>query len=387
LGAFDPSAEMQDAPVIGAPLTLGAARQLAAEALRHKARGHDPATLRLQARPTASESFGKAADAYAAHLKRHNRCWRQATESVNSIARIWASRQPSEITAHDLIDMVERCRRCGFPGRGVLRPGPSDSRARLAHSILSGLFSWAARTRRLERSPMAGLAPPRPATARERVLEDGELAIFWKACERLSPWHCAALRLLLVAGQRLREIAELRHDEIRDGTIHLAPSRTKNKRAHTVPLSPLAREIVAGVPRVEGSAWVFPSRPCDRPIGGWHLVKQKLDAEMRRLGWNGEPFVIHDLRRTAATLLARQGTPIHVTEKILNHASGTISGIAAVYNRHSYAAEMAEALERLGETIRELVAPRPSGAPGRPVLVPPMPGNGACGRLGGVLQP
>jgi integrase len=365
LGAFDPSAEMVDEPILGAPMTLGAARQLAAEMLREKARGRDPAQLRIKSRVVLSLSFGEVARAYAAHLVEVNRVGRQTARIVDAIASAWSHRRLDEITASDCIDMVQRCRRNGFPGQVVRRSGPSDSRARLAHSTLSGLFGWAVKKCKLERSPVTGLAPPPASVARERVLSDVEIPVFWNAAEALSPWHRGCLRLLLVTGARLREISELRDDEIRDGAIMLSRARTKNKRAHTIPLSSFAREVLDAVPRVEGCGYVFSAGRV--PINGWHRVKARLDARMLELGWNGEPFVIHDLRRTAATLLARNGTPIHVTEKILNHVSGKLGGLVGVYQRYEYRIEMAEALERLGERVRGLVARAPrSSAEGRP---------------------
>jgi integrase len=122
-----------------------------------------------------------------------------------------------------------------------------------------------------------------------------------------------------------------------------------------VPLSSFAREVLASVPRLDGSPWVF-SLSARGPINGWGKAKRRLDAAMRSQGWNGPDFKLHDCRRTCATGLAKQGTPIHVTEKILNHASGALSGVAAIYNRYDYAQEMREALERWAETVRGIVA-------------------------------
>jgi integrase len=354
LGAFDPSVEMADEPVIGAPMTLAAARQLAAALLREKAKGRDPAALREKAKAAPSESFAAAAAVYAAHLRKANRSGDETARMVAAIAKLWGSRPLADITAHDCFDMVARCRDRGFPGIEVKHPKPNDSRARLAHSTLGAFFTWALRERKIERSPVAGLARPQAATPRDRVLDDAEIKLFWQATEtaQLSPWHCAALRLLLVTGQRLNEVAMLRFVEIVGDAIVLAPARTKNKRAHTVPLSTLAREVLGGTPRVDGCGHVFSAGRA--PIGGWNRAKAMLDARMRELGWTGAPWRIHDLRRTCATGLARLGTPIHVTEKVLNHASGTIRGVAAVYNRHSYAAEMRAALENWAVEVAKL---------------------------------
>jgi integrase len=368
LGAFDPSAEMASTPVIGAPLTLGAARQLAAEALREKARGRDPGELREKAKAEreAEKTLTDVLPAYVAHLKANNRTWAPTERTLNSLVKPWMERPLASITPDDCWTLVQRARTHGL-GLELRRKGPSEGRARLAHSLLGGLFTWCVAKRKLDRSPVAGLEPPQPANARDRVLDDGEIAIFWKATGTLSPWHCACLRLLLLTGQRLREISQLRHDEISGDTIALPGTRTKNKKAHAIPLSVPAREVLAGVPRIEDCPFVFSLGSV--PISNWHRVKLQLDAEMRKLGWSGKPWRVHDLRRTCATGLARLGVAVHVTERVLNHASGTISGIAAIYNRHSYAKECREALESwaveiakiTGENVVDFAARRAAG--------------------------
>jgi integrase len=363
LGPFDLGAETSEAPVIGAPLTLASARTLACEAMRAKAHGRDPAAERQAAKASVSEkseTFTDTLPVYFAHIEKHNRSAKEMAATLRGFATVWRDKPLAEIDAQACHELVERCRH-GMPGQKVMKPGPKDSRACLAYTLLGGLFSWALRTRRIERSPMHGLERPQAATARDRVLDDAEIRTFWKACESLSPWHCAVLRLLLLTGARLREISELRSEEIGVRRFELGPQRTKNKRPHTIYLSSLAQEVMRDLlcgehQAPEGDAdWVF-SIMGRAPIGGWTEVKAKLDAEMRAQGWNGPAFRIHDLRRTAATGLARQGTPIHVTEKILNHASGTLTGVAAVYNRYDYQAECREALERWSETVRGIVA-------------------------------
>jgi integrase len=358
LGPLDYSPESNGEPVLGGPLSLAAARRLASEAARQRAAGGDPAAAKQAAKQnpvSKTVSFAQVLPDYLAHLTKHNRSAKEMSDVLGGFASptVWGSKPLDAITSQDCHELIERCRCKGLPGRKVLKPVPCESRARFAYSLLQGFFSWAVRQRKLERSPMYGLEAPSAAPERDRVLDDAEMRTFWKACESLSPWHCAALRLLLLTGQRLREISELRFAEIVDGLLVLSCERTKNKRPHRLPLSSLAQEIVASLPRVNGCPLVFSFGRV--PVDGWAKIKRRLDAAMAAQGWNGLPFVIHDLRRTAATGLARQGTPIHVTEKILNHASGSLSGVAAIYNRYDYAQEMREALERWAETVRQLV--------------------------------
>jgi integrase len=355
LGRFDPSAEMTGDAVIGAPMTLGAARQLAAACLREKARGDDPAGLVEKARVAAAKAvtIGEALPNYLADLAKRNRSHTATARTLRCLVAAWTARPLSSITPDDCWTLVQRARTLGL-GLEVRREGPSESRARLAHSLLGGLFTWCVKKRKLPRSPMAGLEAPEAANARDRVLDDDEIGIFWQATEALSPWHRACLRLLLLTGARLREISQMRRDEIKGDTFALSGERTKNKRAHTISLSPLAREVLGSVPHVLGCDHVFSMGRV--PISNWHRVKGQLDAAMQRRGWNAKPWVIHDLRRTFATKLAEMQTPIHVTEKLLNHVSGTRRGLVSVYQRYEYEPERREAVEKLAGEIRRIIA-------------------------------
>ena len=136
------------------------------------------------------------------------------------------------------------------------------------------------------------------------------------------------VRLLLLTGQRMREIGDLRWDEIGDDEIVLPASRTKNHRAHHVPLGDAVKAILAARPR--NGTHVFGHHG----FTNWSTAKLKLDARMKLAPWR-----IHDLRRTCATGLQRLGVRLEVTEAILNHVSGSRSGVAGVYQRHDFAAE------------------------------------------------
>jgi integrase len=213
------------------------------------------------------------------------------------------------------------------------------------------------------------------------VLGTDELRAFWACCchpegTGISPWHGGALKILLLLGQRREEIAQLRFEEIEGDDLVLPPSRTKNRRQHVLPLPKAAMAILESVPRLAGSEFVFSSDGV-RPIGDWAAVKRRLDAAMAaRLGLGKgsvditlpaermKPWRLHDLRRTMATGMARLGVAIHITERALNHASGQISGIAAVYNRYDFRSEVLSALERWAAEVTRIVGheTRPTGA-------------------------
>jgi integrase len=156
------------------------------------------------------------------------------------------------------------------------------------------------------------------------VLSDVEIVAFWKAAEAERIEFAAALKLLLLTGCRAREIAELRWNEIVDWNIELPGARTKNHCDHIVPLSPLAREILAGVTGV--GEYVFPTRGVPVELGT--RLKDRLDAAMGVDDW-----VLHDLRRTAATGMAKLGIAPHIVEAVLNHVSGAKAGVAQQRNR------------------------------------------------------
>jgi integrase len=374
LGVFDPTGEGGGDAVIGRPLTLGAARQLASELNRERARGRDiigdhkaaKARMRIQHQEGLANTFGQAArDFVENHAKPKTRGWRRTArllglapdgESIGgSLADRWAERPVATIDAHAIDDAVEEARQRGVPGRTSKTDGPSEARARQLFSCLSSMFAWLHRHRRVESSPSAGMHRPEPARSRDRVLSDAEIAKFWRACSGVGEPFGAIFKLLLLSGGRLNEVAGLRHSELSDdGAIWTIPGeRTKNKRAHVVPLPPAAREIIAAAMRIEGCPFVFTTNG-RTPVSGWSKIKKRLDRTMGDV----PPWRLHDLRRTTATGMATIGVAPHVVEAALNHISGAKAGVAGTYNRAIYAAEKKSALERWAAYVEALVAGR-----------------------------
>lgn len=171
--------------------------------------------------------------------------------------------------------------------------------------------------------------------------------------------------MLLLTGQRRSEVGEMTDAEIRGTDWHLSADRTKNGRAHVVPLSDMAVAVLKGIDRVaddQGKVrWIFTTTGAT-PVSGFskawgHLNKRMLEIAAKERGEPVEiaPWTWHDLRRTCATGLARLGIPVRVTEAVLNHVSGTGGGIVAVYQRHDYADEKRAALEAWGRFVAQLV--------------------------------
>jgi integrase len=138
-----------------------------------------------------------------------------------------------------------------------------------------------------------------------------------------------------------------------DLTVWTLPGeRTKNARVHTVPLAPQARAIIEALPRLS-ETFVF-SLGDDESLESYSRMKRKLD----QLAPLAEPWRLHDLRRSCASGLQRVGTRLEVSESVLNHASGSITGVAAVYHRHDFAAEKRAALEAWADRVEALVEGR-----------------------------
>ena len=127
--------------------------------------------------------------------------------------------------------------------------------------------------------------------------------------------------------------------------------RAKNGERHTVPLNKPALNTIKQVKRIGRHGLIFTTNG-EAVFAGHHKAKARIDAELQ---WN-EPWRLHDIRRTVATGMAELGEPVHVVEAILNHKSGTVSGIAAVYNVHTYAEEKEHAMTTWGRFVSEVIA-------------------------------
>jgi integrase len=221
------------------------------------------------------------------------------------------------------------------------------------------------------------MKPPTKERPRDRVLTDDELRWLWRACDELE-WPFGPLtKLLLLTAQRRDEVAGMEWSEVdlKRATWTLPGEKVKNNRAHEVHLSAAALEVLKSVPHVSDSL-IFTSTG-STPVSGFSRAKSRLDTEMQmakreELGKKADAipdWILHDLRRTTATGMARLNFPPHVVDKVLNHVSGTIRGVAAVYNRFEYLEERRTALEAWGRYVENLVTPRTAtvvAVPARP---------------------
>ena len=190
----------------------------------------------------------------------------------------------------------------------------------------------------------------RTTSVRDRVLNESELKeVYKRSLEYPYPFG-PIVQLIILTGQRRSEIVALRRSWIEQDTVIFPQGFTKNKREHRLPLPPTAQTLIHDLP--ETGDLLFPSRT-DHGLtfNGWGKCKARFDEPLEI-----EPYTLHDLRRTFSSNMAMLGVPIQVTEKILNHISGTISGVAAVYNRYSYHDEMRTALVEYDRYLAKLIS-------------------------------
>jgi integrase len=378
LGGFDETARKPvEKPFIGADLTLAEARKLAAEVDHERAGGTDVVVARKAAKLAARRKAADDADnAYPAllrryvdeHLKRTRR-WRdtarmlglaypteggEPSELTSGLADRWGAKPLRAITADDVYIAVDDAVRKGVPG--LKRRLPAHQRAepfgRSLHSALGAFFSWCLKNRRIDANPCAAVHKPRAGKPRERVLTDEEIVKVWRGSETLAAPYGSMIKLLILTGGRVREVAGLCWAELgEDGVWVLPAGRAKNKREHRVPLPKLARDVIASVHRIDGSPFVF-TFSGERPVGGYSRVKGALDRASNVADW-----VLHDIRRTVATNLQRLGVRLEVTEAVLNH-TGSRAGIVGIYQRYAFDTEKRQALEAWAERLEALIEGR-----------------------------
>jgi integrase len=366
LGSVFDSADGKDVdvkPTIGGHLSLRSAHRLVAELKHDISLGRDPGLAHIAAKRAilSSDKFaGSALDFVKQHAMRKTRRWKGTARMLGldpddllaikgGLADRWRDKPVSEIDGDLIHHVIDEVREKGVPGLERRRAGPSESQARSMFAALSALFGWLIAKRRLRVNPCLGVAKPESSKARDRVLSDDEIVKFWHATEQVSHPFGPLLRLLLLTGARLNEIARARRSELSDDVLTIPAERSKNHRPHAIFLSPLAREQLRGLE----TDLLFTTNG-RTPVSGWSKLKKRLDNET-----DIPPWRLHDIRRTVASGLAGIGIQLPVIERVLNHVSGSFGGIVGVYQRHEFKEEQKAALDRWANHIEGLVEGRP----------------------------
>jgi integrase len=302
--------------------------------------GSDPALEKETAHDAAGDTFKRCLDRYLARPQGRRRD-RTLQEMRRHLER---NLQP----LHRLhIKKIDRRRVADELARLTVENGAVQ--ANRTRSSLSAFLNWCIGEGYVDVN-VAAQTNKHEETARSRVLSDLEMRAVWHALPERGDYS-DILRLLILTGARLREISELRWSSEIDldaATIILPPTRTKNHRELRIPLSAPAMEILKGRAQ-NGRELVFGGGV--HGFSGFSKAKRLLDERAKLKA----PWVVHDIRRSVATGLAKLVQP-HIVECVLGHTGGFKAGVASTYNLHAYELEKRNALDLWGQHVRGLVS-------------------------------
>lgn len=363
----------------GSPWTPDKARDRADKLLKLVDEGQDPAQLERAERQSEEDrrkeeearqkgTLRTGLEDFLARRVRGKLVKARAVESLlhAKIPAEWLDRQANEIHSEDIQAAVDNLIAANLPGA-----------AREFRKHLHGLFTFLRtrpKTYRMTENPVASVSVDVAYISRKRVLEDGELVEVWKAAEAIGAPFGPMVKMLILTGQRLREVGEAEWREISsDGLWTIAADRAKNGKEHIVHISPQAQAVLDALPRIDitdeagggtrPSPYLFTTTG-KTPISGFSKAKTHIDkaiakARIAAAGPDADtmpPWTFHDLRRTLATGAARMGIAPHIVEKVLNHNPKALQGVAGIYNRFEYLPERQAALEAWGRHMVRLVA-------------------------------
>jgi integrase len=339
-------AESVTAPELDTPLSLSAARELATRTLREVQAGRNPAAdkrhRREEQRAAQADTLQAVAEEF---LRRRGPQLRSLAQRRSDLELLYKplGQQP--------IDQIRRAWFVREFDRIADQRGPV--RANRVQTAVKALLNWHS-----GRSDYISILTRTPSMisiaehARTRVLTDAELKAVVLAAERDQGPFGRYLLFTLLTATRRSESAGLRRSELTDGgTAWIIPAaRCKGNRDVLIPLSAKAQAIIAAMPVLPGGDFVF-SRDGAQPLNSFAQRKARFDAACGVTGW-----VIHDLRRTARTLLSRAGVSADVAERALGHV---MVGVRRTYDRHEFEAEKAAAFESLARMVETITRPPP----------------------------
>jgi integrase len=329
-------------------ITPDEARRLAKRAAGAVAHGRDPQAERASARAAAGATVDKVLDGYLARSIKP-RGLRSAPEIEAVFNRLvrprLGGRSIYSLTRQDIIgllDMIE-------DERGPVMADKTLDYVRAA-------FAWHAIRDPDFNSPIIrGMARAKTSErARSRVLDDQEIRDLWAALDEMPASYAALLRTLLLTGQRRDEVRRMHWSELDGDTWIIPASRYKGKREHLVPITEaVAAQFAANGMHRKG--FVFSRNGGRAPVGLLSTLKHRLEAKIAAR--RGKPMAnwrLHDLRRTARTLMSRAAVNSDIAERVIGHA---MPGVRGTYDRFAYADEKRAALERLAALIERILRP------------------------------
>ena len=329
-------------------IDLAAARDKARAWLVQIRKGDKPAPARV-ARVVApkAETFEKVAAKFLEqHVHRNSLRTAREVERIihKDLMPLWRTRDFKSIRRGDVARMLDA------------KEQHAPVQADYILSVLSKMCNWYMARDEDYISPIVrGMRRTKPSQrARQRVLNDDELRHFWQASGEATTYG-AFVRTALLTAQRRTKVLEMRWCDIDCEGIWIIPTAFREKsNAKTLGLSRLALDVIDGQPHREDSEFIFAGLG-STPIDGLSKMKRSLDERMAE--FNGAPipnWIVHDLRRTARSLMARAGVRPDICERVLGHA---IPGVWGVYDRYAYEDEKTEALTKLADLIEKIISP------------------------------
>jgi integrase len=326
-------------------VTIGRVGTLGLEDARKQARvllakaqtGHDPQAEKAEARRQAGITLESVTATYLAQAKDRLKP-RSYQEVERHLTKAWAPLAGMSLNGIKRADVAGQLNIIAQTGK---------VNANRARSALSGLYTWAIGEGIAESNPVTGTNKPADEKPRDRFLSLEEVRAVWSACRNDD--HGVMVRLLLLTAQRRNEVGEMSEAELDlSAAVWTLPgARAKNGRTHEIPLSPMAVQLLMKKPRLAGRTLVFGQGAGG--FSGWSNSKERLDARVKAAGAVLAPWTLHDLRRTATTLMAEHvGVQPHIISAIKNH---TPEGMARVYNLATYRTEKREALNRWAQFL------------------------------------
>jgi integrase len=331
-------------------ITLAEARAEAAATIVKVHRGIDPTIIKRKARETqraaAANTFRAVAETY---FKREGKKLRSSVWQQRLLTRLVypeiGNTPIAAIKRRAIITLLDK-----------IEDGSGATTAHSTLSIVRRIMAWYATRDEDYSSPIVrGMGRIKPAErARTRILSDDELRLLWKTTEQHGDQFAALIRFLLLTAARRDEARELTWGEIQDDTWTLPAARNKTKLDLVRPLSATSLALIKSQPRIAGCPFVF-TLMGKGPLTGLSRLKNSLDDAASVSGWT-----IHDLRRTARSLMSRAGIPSEHAERCLGHVIG---GVRGTYDRHQYFAEKRRAFEALAAQIERIVNPAENVVP------------------------
>jgi integrase len=318
-------------------LSLKDARKRAKILQGQVATGGDPVLEKRRKAELATNTLRAISEAY---LKREGRRLRTADQRSDTLARLVypkiGARPIAEIRRSEIVKLLDQI----ADDRGPVM-------AARTFEIIRKIMNWHAGRSDTFRTPIVRGMWTTEKRARQRILSEDELRRVWLTAAAPGPFG-ALIQFILLTATRRSEAACMRWDELADDEWTIPSSRYKNKPGqpydHLIPLSAAARAVLERLPRM--SAFVF-STDGVHPVSGFSTMKQRFDQQCGVTGWT-----LHDLRRTARSLMSQAGVNPDHAERCLGHVIG---GIRGTYDRHAFKAEKRAAFEALAALIAEIV--------------------------------